>query len=94
MQPGTVRTIEYEIVSRSEAERIGPPVVDAQPQLSTMAQVAVLRCVDDRGQKLTAVGDATQLRSLLASGAASDPSGMALQEQHFPVIVSGWPKAS
>jgi hypothetical protein len=59
-----------------------------------MNQVAVLRCVDDRGRKLTAVGDATQLRSLLASGAASDPAGMALPEQDFPVVVSGWPQAS
>jgi hypothetical protein len=36
------------------------------------------------------VGQAGHVRKLLASGEASDPRGMALKEQLFPVVVNGW----
>jgi len=36
------------------------------------------------------VGQAGHVRKLLASGVASDPKGMALAEQLFPVVVNGW----
>lgn len=92
MHPGTVRPIQYEIVSRSEAEGIEPDVVASQ--LSALTEVAVLRCVDEGGKKLTALGDADHLRALLRSGVASDPHGMRLLRLGFPVVLQGWRQAS
>ena len=87
MQPGTVRPIEYEVVPRSEAASIG---LTPDVHLGTMTEMAVLRCVDDRGEKLTTVCDAKHLRILLKSGEASQPSGIKLPEQEFPVVLRGW----
>jgi hypothetical protein len=89
----TVRAIEYEILPRVELVSIGLTRA-AVESLGTRTQVAVLRCVDGHGEKLTAVGDADRFRCILASGEASDPAGMKLQRREFPVVVRGWPKAS
>jgi len=94
VRPGTtVRAIEYEILPRSKATGIGLSA-DVERDLGHLAQVAVLRCVDDHGDKLTALGDAEHLRTLLESGEASDPSGMKLLRRAFPVVIRGWPQAS
>jgi hypothetical protein len=58
--------------------------------LGNSSQVAVLRCVDDHGDRLTAFGDSDHLRRLLDSGEASDPAGMALFRETFPVVLEGW----
>ncbi len=92
-QETTVRAIEYEIVPKVQIEKIGLPDA-AVDSLGTRSQVGVLRCVDDRGDKVTVVGDAGRLRELLASGEASDPAGMHLAEREFPVVVRGWLQAS
>jgi hypothetical protein len=89
----TVRAIEYEIVPKFQIENIGLPST-AVDRLGTQAHVGVLRCVDDRGDKVTVVGDAGRLRELLSSGEASDPAGMQLAEREFPVVVRGWLQAS
>jgi hypothetical protein len=52
--------------------------------------LGVLRCVDHLGKKVTLVGQAVLVQNLVASGKASDPGGMTLSEQSFPVIVNGW----
>jgi hypothetical protein len=96
VQPGTtVRAIDYEVVSRDKAKTIGGLSVAAvEKYLGTLSKVAVLRCVDDHGEKLTAVGDARHLKELLDSGEASDPAGMKLRRQDFPVVIRGWLQAS
>lgn len=94
MRSGTVRPIEYEIVPRSQAASIGLGSDTVARYLSFVDEVAVLRCVDDDGEKLTAVGYADHLRTLLRSGEASDPAGMKLLKSGFPVVVSGWRQAS
>jgi hypothetical protein len=71
------------------------PVSDlVAKRLRSVSEVAIMRCVDDRGVKLTAVGYADRLRTLLRSGEASDPAGMTLLSSGFPVVVQGWLKAS
>jgi len=55
-----------------------------------MPELGVLRCVDHLGKKVTLVGQAVLVQNLVASGKASDPGGMTLSEQSFPVIVNGW----
>jgi hypothetical protein len=90
VQPGTVRAIEYEIVPKVQASRIGLRGTSLAGELLAAAELGVLRCVDHQGKKLTVVGQAGHVRKLLASGEASDPRGMELKEQLFPVVVTGW----
>ena len=94
LNPGTtVRAIDYEIVPKSQVEKLGVSHA-AAASLGTRNEVAVLRCVDGDGEKLTAVGDAKRLRELLASGEAGDPAGMKLVSKEFPLVLPGWRKAS
>ena len=91
MQPGAVRAIEYEIMDKEQATRNGLTGTSlAAGELQTMPELGVLRCVAHQGKKLTLVGQARHVRNLVASGNASDPSGMTVNEQPFPVVVSGW----
>jgi hypothetical protein len=90
MRPGTVRPIEYEFVPRTEGTGLGLAADTVTNQFDRITEVGVLRCVDERGEKLTAVCDATHLRNLLASGKASEPSGISLPKRAFPVVVYGW----
>jgi hypothetical protein len=62
--------------------------------LGTLTKVAVLRCVSDHDEKLTALGDSQALRELLDSGVASNPAGMKLMRRAFPVVIRGWLQAS
>ena len=66
---------------------IGPSL--AAGDLQSMPDLGVLRCVDHQGKKVTLVGKALHVRTLVASGKASDPSGMTLSEQAFPLVVNG-----
>jgi hypothetical protein len=60
--PGAVvRAIEYEIVSGGQIAKIGLPPGEMK-RMGHRDQVAVLRCVDGGGQKLTAMGDAGRFR--------------------------------
>ena len=92
VHPATVRPIEYEIMPRSDAARVELPDIAAQ-HVRAMRQVALVRCVDEQGEKLTAIGDAEHLHELLASGEAGNPAGIKLAKQGFPVLVRGWLRA-
>lgn len=94
MRPGlNVRAIEYEIVPASRVGRVKVADDAMKELLGGAAQVAMVRCVDSRGTKLTAFGDGDQMRRLLDSGEASDPAGITLSEQSFPVVLPGWLRA-
>jgi len=82
-----VRAVEYEMVDPDQVGTI-------KQHFGNLEEVAVLRCVDRRGVKLTAMGDPVHLRVLLASGQASNRDGMALRRPHWPVVVKGWFQAS
>lgn len=91
MQPGAVRAIEYEVMDKEQATRNGLTGASlASGGLQAIPELGVLRCVDHQGKKVTLVGQAAHVRNLVASGKASDPSGMTLNEQSFPVVVNGW----
>jgi hypothetical protein len=91
VHPGAVRAIEYEIMDKEQATRNGLIAASlAGGDLQSMPELGVLRCVDHQGKKVTFVGHALHVRTLVASGKASDPSGMTLSEQSFPVVVNGW----
>jgi hypothetical protein len=93
LQPGCVRAIDYEIVSLDEATSMGLVTPAAFQPIGNWAQLAVVRCVDDSGEKLTAIGVDGHFRDLLASGDASDPRGMVLSKRGFPVVLPGWQPA-
>jgi hypothetical protein len=93
IQPGAVRTIEYEIVPTSLAPlAVKTRLLHDHP--GTRGQIAVLRCVDYRGEKVTVLGSADHFQKLLESGAASDPSGVMLPKEAFPVVIDGWSVAN
>jgi hypothetical protein len=89
-----VRPVEYEMVPTDNLTRYWADRRYIERRLEGFAEVAVLRCVDHRGEKLTAVGNPDHLRDLLSRGEASDQGGMPLQEPHWPVVVRGWLQAS
>lgn len=94
MRPGTIRPVEYEVLPQTQVETLGLASEMVAKYLSSVGEVAVLHCVDDRGEKLTAIGYADHLQKLLRSGEASEPAGMRLHKSGFPVVVRGWLKAS
>jgi hypothetical protein len=93
VRPGSVRTIEYEIVPTSQVVNAGLTTDPVGVHLRTLDQIAVLKCVDHRGEKVTAVGNPDTLRTLLENGDASDPAGMTLSRKEFPLVLPGWPPA-
>jgi hypothetical protein len=92
VRSGTLRPIEYEVTSREQAENTGL-TGEAAEYLGILAEVAVLRCVDERGKKLTAIGDPEDLQELLESGKAGDPDGVKLPPGTFPIVLQGWLRA-
>jgi hypothetical protein len=94
MQPGSIRAIEYEYFLKSQAASLGLSSRKTTENLCDLSQLGMLRCVDHQGRKLTLVGDAKQVRTLLANGQASHPDGMKPTKQAFPVVVAGWLRSS
>ena len=90
MQPGSVRAVEYEILSSNQADSIGLTPSKLRNELGGLSQLGVLRCVDHQSRKLTVIGDARHVRKLIANGQASDPDGLNLNKQVFPVVMAGW----
>lgn len=90
MQPGAIRAIDYEIMDKAQAERIGLRGTSLEGKLRTTSELGVVRCVDHQGRRITVIGHAGHVCTLVASGRASHPDGMALKEEMFPVVVKGW----
>ena len=90
MQPGSVRAVEYEILSSNQADSIGVTPSKLRNELDGLPQLGVLRCVDHQSRKLTVIGDARHVRKLIANGQASDPDGLNLNKQVFPLVMAGW----
>ena len=78
------------MVTARRATHMTLGAVSFEEHLGEQTRVAVLHCVDPQGERLTAFGDGEHLRRLLASGEASDPAGMTLPAESFPVILRGW----
>ena len=96
MEPGIwVRAIEYEALSRDMAQCVGLSAADVKGLFGQDSNdLAVVKCVDRSGQKVTAIGDLAYFRELLVSGEARDVGGMILRKTEWPVLLQGWLKAS
>ena len=90
MQPGSVRAVEYEILSSNQAASLGLIPSRLRNELGGLSQLGVLRCVDHQSRKVTVIGDARHVRKLIANGQASNPDGLDLNRQLFPVVMTGW----
>jgi hypothetical protein len=90
MQPRAIRAIYSEIMDRAQAARIGLRGTTLQGELRATTELGVLRCVDHKGKRITVIGQADHVLTLVASGRASDSDGMALKDEIFPVVVNGW----
>ena len=92
MQPGSVRAVEYEIVS-NQADIFGLSKGTLKNELAGLSELGVMRCVDDQSRKLTVIGDAKHVRKLIANGMACDPDGMELTRHVLSVVLHGWQKS-
>jgi hypothetical protein len=90
VQPGSIRAVEYEILSSDQAASIGLTPRRLRDELGGLSQLGVLRCIDHQSRKLTVICDARHVQKLIADGQAGNPDGPDLNEQVFPVGMTGW----
>jgi hypothetical protein len=88
---GKARIIEYEIRAPSESKWLNSLADPLRRRLGRLPEVGILRCVSEDGEAITLVGDAEYTRTILTNGVASDPSGVELPKEKFPVSLDGWP---
>jgi hypothetical protein len=77
-------------MDKARAQQIGLRATSLAGKLRATNELGVVRCVDHQGRRITVVGQAGHVLTLVASGKASDPDGMALKDEMFPVVVNGW----
>jgi len=85
-----VRAIEYEDVPRDLAESVGLSPAEVNKYFGDSNELAVVRCVDRYGQKVTAVTDLGRFKQLLANGEAGDRDGMSVTTRTWPILLRGW----
>lgn len=90
MRPGHVRIIEYEILNRDVAIALGLVVDGSSRELAEATELALLRCVDPDGRKLSALVYADEFLQLLRNGEAGDVEGIALSKSKSFVLKAGW----
>jgi hypothetical protein len=86
-----VHAVEYEVLPRhlvSTATGLSAYHVDRR--LGWIPDVALVKCVDDRGIRFTALGDSQGLAELVASSDSDDPQQIALATSRWPVVIRGW----
>jgi hypothetical protein len=81
------RAIEYEIVSRNRvAAMTGLPASELEWCLGDVVGIAVVKCADRHGARLTALGDPQGLHDLLLS----DEREIVLATSRWPIVLRGW----
>ncbi len=87
---GIVQALEWEVLPKDQAYRVGLGNRVLSGELQNARELAVLRCVDDRGKKITVIGAASHVRRLLGNGLTSARNEVNLHEELFPVVINGW----
>jgi hypothetical protein len=83
--------IEYEIISWADLDGMGDLAVRLKEAMGRAPQVGIIRCASKDGHKVTFASCAKATKELVKSGAASNPDGIAIPENVFPVMLAGWP---
>ncbi len=71
VRQGIVRALEWEVLPKNQASCIGLGNTALAGELRSARELAVLRCVDDRGKKVTVIGASSHVRRLLGNGLTS-----------------------
>lgn len=90
----SVRAIEYHLLPRDLAGGLGLSPADVKVYFGDLKDLAVVKCVDRYGQKLTAVGNPEDLRDMLASTGEGRSDDLELARSRWPVLFRGWLQAS
>lgn len=90
MRPGSVRALEWEVLPKQHASFFGLRNTALAGELKTAHALAVLRCVDYRGHKLTIVASAAHAEELLGHDHTSARNELSLNDELFPVVINGW----
>jgi hypothetical protein len=89
-----VRAIEYTTVPRDMASLLAMSPAEVKTHFHDMTDLAIVKCVDSDGRKLTAVGDPNDLQAMLRNGRADRRDDLELARSRWPVLLQGWPEAS
>ncbi|HZU81217.1 MAG TPA: hypothetical protein VE991_14970 [Acidimicrobiales bacterium] len=87
-----VTAIEYTLVPRDMAQQLGLSPGEMKELLGDQMELAVVKCVDPRGKKLTAVGDPVDLRLQLSAGTERRRDELELDQPKWPILLQGWPQ--
>jgi len=85
-----VRAIEYTTVPCDMAEVLALSPIEVKTRFRDLTDLAVVKCVDSEGRKLTAVGDPDNLRDMLANGQTGRRDDLELSRSRWPVLLRGW----
>jgi hypothetical protein len=77
-------------VPRDLAGSLGLSPFEVKRYFGDLPELAVVKCVDPVGERLTAITSPHYFKALLASGEAGDPQGMDVVPNRWPVIFRGW----
>jgi hypothetical protein len=90
-QSWRVRAVEYEVLPRHLVSAMtGLSAYHVERRLGWMPEVALVKCVDDRGVKLTALGDSQSLSELVPDPGSDESRQIALAASRWPVVIRGW----
>ena len=90
METVRVTAIEYEVVPRDWAPALGLSPAEVEAHFSDLIALAIVRCVDRYGQKLTAIGDPGDLAHLLANGGGPRRNDLELARSRWPILLREW----
>ena len=85
-----VRAEEYRVVPREDARHIGLTDDRAARQLEGLWEIAILKCVDDQGRRLTALGEADTFLDSLAADGGDTVYEITLRWPQWRVLFHGW----
>ena len=92
MQPGAIRAIDYEVMDMAQAARIGLRDTSLTGDLRATTELGVLRCVDHQGRKITVIGQAGHVLTLVASARPATPMAWRSKTRCSPLSsMAGWP---
>jgi hypothetical protein len=85
-----VRVIYYDTISWAEARNLGIPSREPSQFSEEPGEIALLRCTNSRGARVTVVCTADRLQELFDSGMVKDPQGLLVTDKLFLVGWRGW----
>ena len=90
-QSWRVRVVEYEVLPRKLVSSMtGLSAYHVERRLGWIPEVALVKCVDDRGTKFTVLGDSQSLSELAPDPGSDGSQQIAVAASRWPVVIRGW----